>query len=93
MNIFDDDHITTPEECIALWKKKDWLRAEVTELELEYRELQNRVNQLSRIEKNIRKSTVQLCYDLGILCNQLGRHVDANRTHLWTKFQDDIENS
>lgn len=81
----------TPEECIALWKKKDWLRAEVAELELECRELQNRVNQLSEIERNLRKSATQLCYDLGILCNQLGRLVDTNKTHLWTKSQADID--
>lgn len=83
----------TPEECIALWKKKDWLRAEVAELELECRELQNRVNQLSGIERNLRKSATQLCYDMGILFNQVGRLVDTDRTHLWTQWQDIIDNS
>ena len=63
----------TPEECIALWKKKDWLRAEVAELELEYNELQTCVKHLSNIEKHLRKSTTQLCYDLGILFNQIAQ--------------------
>lgn len=91
MNIFDDDRITTPEECIALWKKKDWLRAEVAELELEYNELQTCVKHLSNIEKHLRKSTTQLCYDLGILFNQIGRLVDTNKSHLWTQWQESVD--
>lgn len=92
MDIFKID-TPTLEECLALWKKKDWLRAEVAELELERRELQTCVKQLTSIEQNLRKSTTQLCYDLGILFNQVGQLVDTNKTHLWTKFQESIDNS
>lgn len=83
----------TLEECLALWKKKDWLRAEVAELELERRELQSIVDDLSRRKQALCKATTQLCYDLGILFNQVGRLVDAEKTHLWTKWQEDIDNS
>ena len=45
----DITEMNTPtlEECLALLKKKDWLRAEVAELELERRELQSAVDDLS----------------------------------------------
>lgn len=83
----------TLEECLALWKRKDWLRAEVAELELERRELQSAVDNLSSRKHALCKATTQLCYDLGILFNQTGRLVDAEKTHLWTKWQEEIDNS
>lgn len=82
----------TLEECLKLWQNKDRLRAEVAELELERRELQTHMDSLSSVERNLRKSTTQLCYDLGILFNQIGRFVDTEKTHLWTKWQEDMEN-
>lgn len=92
MDIFETD-TPTLEECLALWKKKDWLRAEVAELELERRELQSAVDDLSSRKYALCKATTQLCYDLGILFNQVGRLVDARKTHLWTKWQEEIDNS
>lgn len=92
MEIFETD-TPTLEECLALWKKKDWLRAEVAELELERRELQSAVDNLSSRKQALCKVTTQLCYDLSILLNQVGRLVDAEKTHLWTKWQEDIDNS
>lgn len=91
----DITEMNTPtlEECLALWKKKDWLRAEVAELELERRELQSAVDDLSGRKHTLCKATTQLCYDLSILFNQVGRLVDAEKTHLWTKWQEDIDNS
>ena len=90
----DITELSTPtlEECLSIWKKKDQLRAEVAELELERRELQAHVNSLSSVERNLRKSTTQFCYDLGILFNQIGRFVDTEKTHLWTKWQEDMDN-
>ena len=92
MEIFESD-TTTLEECLALWKKKDWLRAKVAELELERRELQSAVDDLSSRKRALCKDTTQLCYDLSILFNQVGRIVDTERTHLWTKWQEEIDNS
>lgn len=92
MDIFETD-TPTLEKCLALWKKKDWLRAEVAELELERRELQSAVDNLSNINQTLCKATTQLCYDLGILFNQIGRLVDVEKTHLWTRWQEDIDNS
>ena len=92
MEIFKSN-TPTLEECLALWKKKDWLRAEVAELELERRELQSAVDNLSNRKQTLCKATTQLCYDLGILFNQVGRLVDAEKTHLWTKWQEKIDNS
>ena len=91
----DITEMNTPtlEECLALWKKKDWLRAELAELELERRELQSTVDDLSRRKQALCKATTQLCYDLGILFNQVGRLVDIEKTHLWTKWQEAIDNS
>lgn len=90
----DITEFSTPtlEECLKLWQNKDRLRAEVAELELERRELQTHMDFLSSVERNLRKSTTQLCYDLGILFNQIGRFVDTEKTHLWTKWQEDMEN-
>ena len=89
----DDIEISTPtlEECLALWKKKDWLRAELAELELERAKLQAQVGYLSGTEHNLRKSTTQLCYDIAILFNQVGRLVDTNKSHLWTQWQDTVD--
>ena len=92
MEIFESD-TPTLEECLALWKKKDWLRAKVAELELERRELQSAVDDLSSRKRALCKDTTQLCYDLSILFNQVGRIVDTERTHLWTKWQEEIDNS
>lgn len=91
MDIFETD-TPTLEKCLALWKKKDWLRAEVAELELERRELQSAVDALSGKKHALYKATTQLCYDLSIFFNQVGRLTDAEKTHLWTKWQDDIDN-
>lgn len=92
MDNFEAD-TPTLEECLALWKKKDWLRAEVAELELERRELQSAVDDLSGKKHALCKATTQLCYDLSILFNQVGRLVDVEKTHLWTKWQEEIDNS
>ena len=92
MDIFETD-TPTLEECLALWKKKDWLRTEVAELELERRELQSAVDDLSGKKQSLCKATTQLCYDLSILFNQVGRLVDVEKTHLWTKWQEEIDNS
>lgn len=92
MEIFESD-TPTLEECLALWKMKDWLRAEVAELELERRELQSAVDDLPSKKHALCKATTQLCYDLSILFNQVGRIADAGKTHLWTKWQEEIDNS
>lgn len=91
MDIFETD-TPTLEECLALWKEKDWLRAEVAELELERRELQSAVDNLSSRRHALCKATTQLCYNLSILFNQVGRLVDVEKTHLWTKWENDIDN-
>lgn len=80
----------TLEECFALYKQKDTLNAEISELELECVGLRASVAYLKETQHKLRISTAQLCYDLSNLFNLMGTLADTEQEHLWTRFQENM---
>ncbi len=63
MNLFNDDHIPTPEECIQEYTYKNQLK----KLEQECAQRKATIEALGDIEQSLRKSIVQLSHTLGQL--------------------------
>ena len=63
MNLFDDEHIPTPEECI----KEFTITSQLKELEAEYDQRKADVELLRNIEQNLRKRIIELSSTLSQL--------------------------
>ena len=63
MNVFDDDRLPTPEECI----KEFSIKSQLKKLDEEYAQRKSDVEILRSIEQNLRKSIVQLSNTLSQL--------------------------
>ncbi len=63
MNIFDDDRIPTPEECIQEWTFK----SRIKELEQECAQRKATVEALRSVEQNLRESIIHLSNTLSQL--------------------------